>query len=100
MTQSNGKIQAAEKLRAYMKLTVLDMLNLVGVTRPTYNTWIKGGVVRGSNEEKLTSVIKKLLWVAQQPEWKQYEKSYLTNSKRRDILQKLLSRMEQPNVLD
>lgn len=50
-----------EMLRRHMLLSVADMAKIMGVSRVTYYSWIKGKPLRSTNVPKVKSKLKKLL---------------------------------------
>lgn len=58
-----------EALRKHMMLTTRQFAQLLGVSRVTYNAWLKGGPIRQSNDKKVRDVLRKLLRVMTYHRW-------------------------------
>jgi DNA-binding XRE family transcriptional regulator len=58
-----------EALRKHMLLTTSDMSELLGVSRMTYYGWVRGKLLRKSNDESVRTMLRKLLDVMTQHNW-------------------------------
>lgn len=93
---SDAAFSSLERLRKHLKLRVEDVIQIVGVTRPTYYGWGKGRKINQFNEEKVVKALKGMLKAAQSHEWKSWENTHLTPNKRREILDGLLAGFAPP----
>lgn len=84
-----------EALRKHMLLTVQDMAKLLGVTRMTYYGWLDGKVPRRKNDEKVRSILKKLLGVMTEHNWPTPDVIASTQEQRVAKLNKLLEQQAQ-----
>lgn len=85
-----------EKLRTYLKLTVEDILPVIGTTRPTYYSWSHGRKLNRVSTKKIKVSITNLLAVARHPDWQRWDTYHLTPEKRREILHELLVTVSAP----
>lgn len=85
-----------EKLRGHMKLRVEDVIELIGVSRPTYYGWRNGRKMNGTSSEKALATLRNLMKVAQHPDWKKLEGTHLTIVKRRAILGEIMTALSAP----
>lgn len=81
-----------EVLRRHMWLSVSDMAAVLGVSRITYYTWVRGGSLRATRVPKVKARLKKLLAVAQEKNWPDEKVRVMTS---RDRLRHLLDLIEQ-----
>jgi len=58
-----------ESLRKHMLLSVGDLADLLGVSRPTYYAWVKGGPIRTANDDKVRTTLRRLLAVMNEHSW-------------------------------
>ena len=58
-----------EALRRHMLLTTSDMAGLLGVSRMTYYSWVKGTPPRKANDDIVRAMLKKLLGVMTDHNW-------------------------------
>lgn len=56
--------QRVEAIRKHMLLSQSDMAHLLSVSRMTYYSWVGGKSLRKVNDEKVRSLLKKLLLAA------------------------------------
>lgn len=86
-----------EKLRNYLKLRVEDIIDLVGVSRPTYYGWRNGRKMNSFSSASALDTIHKLLKVGKHPDWKKWENIHLTNIRRKEILAEILAGVSAPS---
>jgi DNA-binding transcriptional regulator YiaG len=69
MTPKPIDFSKVEALRKHMLLTTSDMAELLGVSRMTYYGWVRGKVLRKSNDEAVRVMLKRLLTVMTEHGW-------------------------------
>jgi len=65
----NVDFEKVEALRKHMLLTSYNMASLLGVSRITYYSWIRGKNVRRTNLVKIRDTVKKLLDIVRDHQW-------------------------------
>lgn len=58
-----------EALRKHMLLTVGDMSRLFGVSRQTYYSWLDGGKLRHTSDDRVRRVLRRLLTIMTEHKW-------------------------------
>lgn len=100
MTQplpSQALYENLEKLRNYLKLRVEDIIDLVGVSRPTYYGWRNGRKMNSFSSANALATIQNLLKVGKHPDWKRWDNIHLTNTRRKEILNEILAGLSAPS---
>jgi transcriptional regulator with XRE-family HTH domain len=80
-----------EALRKHMLLTVNDICELLGVTRMTYYSWLKGTKLKKKNAEKVQQLLCDLVAVAKKYGWPTFEATQGSQAYRRSQIDQLLS---------
>lgn len=62
-------IAKVDMLRKHMLLSVSDMAKVLGVSRMTYYTWLKGGGMRSTTTPRIKRKLKGLLAVMKEHQW-------------------------------
>jgi len=92
MTHSALDFPKIEVLRRHMLLTASDMAKILGVSRTTYNKWLRGTPVRKKNEESAKVSLRKLLHIMAEHNWPTPDVVGLSQKQR---LERLLALIEQ-----
>lgn len=79
-----------EALRKHMLLTTVNMAQLLGVSRVTYYSWVKGGAVRRENQQRVRRVLRQLLDIMTTHGWPQPHIIASTPKQRMEALLELL----------
>lgn len=79
-----------DMLRRHMLLSVSDMAKVMGVSRMTYYTWLRGGNVRSTNVPKVKAILKKMLTIIKDGGWPSQEVLVMKPSDRLAHLLELL----------
>lgn len=69
MTPKPLDFKKVEALRRHMLLTTTDMAGLLGVSRMTYYSWVKGTPPRKVNDVIVRAMLKRLLGVMTDHNW-------------------------------
>ena len=69
MTPKPLDFKKVEALRKHMLLTTSDMAGLLGVSRMTYYSWVKGTLPRKANDETVRAMLKRLLGAMTDHNW-------------------------------
>ena len=83
-----------EALRKHMLLTTNDMASLFGVSRMTYYGWVRGKVLRKSNDGTVRAVLKKLLNIMVEDKWPTPDVIAMEQPQRKERLDVLLTRFD------
>ena len=83
-----------EALRKHMLLTTDNMASLFGVSRMTYYGWVRGKVLRKSNEATVKAVLKRLLNIMVEDKWPTPDVIAMEQPQRKERLDELLKRFE------
>ena len=83
-----------EALRKHMLLTTDNMASLFGVSRMTYYGWVRGKVLRKSNETTVKAVLKRLLNIMVEDKWPTPDVIAMEQPQRKECLDGLLKRFE------
>ena len=83
-----------EALRKHMLLTTDNMASLFGVSRMTYYGWVRGKVLRKSNETTVKAVLKRLLNIMVDDKWPTPDVIAMEQPQRKERLDELLKRFE------
>ena len=83
-----------EALRKHMLLTTDNMASLFGVSRMTYYGWVRGKVLRKSNETTVKATLKKLLNIMVEDKWPSPDVIAMEQPQRKERLDELLKRFE------
>jgi DNA-binding XRE family transcriptional regulator len=79
-----------EMVRRHMGLTVTNMAKLLGITRVTYYSWVRGASMRSTSVPKVKSCIKQLAGLIQDGSWPPPEIITMTAEQRITRLLELL----------
>lgn len=79
-----------EVLRRHMLMNTGDMAKLLGVSRVTYYSWIRGASLRSTNVPRVKLVLKKLLAILTEQGWPTAEVLAMTPKQRVQRLLELL----------
>lgn len=93
---SNLVFNNLEKIREFLKLTVDDILPLLGVSRPTYYSWKGNKTLNRRSTNNVTEAMRRLLLVGRHPKWQKWTQIHLTGAKRREILNDVLASLPAP----
>lgn len=83
-----------EALRKHMLLTTANMASLFSVSRMTYYGWVRGKVLRKSNETTVKAVLKRLLNIMVEDKWPTPDVIAMEQPQRKERLDELLKRFE------
>ena len=83
-----------EALRKHMLLTATQMAKVLGVSRVTYNGWVRGKPIRKKNDEKVRKLLKKMMGVMTEQEWPSPEVIAMSSPQRFDSLIELMKEDE------
>lgn len=79
-----------EALRRHMMLTINDMAKLMGVTRMTYYSWLRGSQPRPGNAASVRLMLRKLLAIMTEHSWPTTEVIIMSQTERLTYLEELL----------
>ena len=96
MTNEESKTWFAkvEELRKHMILTNANMAEVIGVSRMTYYSWVKGKPIREKNFKKVQAALRKLLDIMTKYDWPKPSIIALEQSQRFDVLKVILKKYE------
>ena len=96
MTNEESKkwFAKVEELRKHMILTTSNMAEVIGVSRMTYYSWVKGNPVRKKNFKKVQAVLRILLDIMTKYDWPKPSIIALDQSQRFDVLKDILKKYE------
>ena len=96
MTNENSKTWFAkvEELRKHMMLTNSNMAEIIGVSRMTYYSWVKGKHIREKNFKKVQATLRKLLDIMTKYDWPKPSIIALDQNQRFEILKGILKKYE------
>ena len=96
MTNEESKTLFAkvEELRKHMILTNANMAEVIGVSRMTYYSWVKGKPIREKNFKKVQAALRKLLDIMTKYDWPKPSIIALEQSQRFDVLKDILKKYE------
>ena len=96
MTNEESKTWFAkvEELRKHMILTNANMAEVIGVSRMTYYSWVKGKPIREKNFKKVQAALRKLLDIMTKYDWPKPSIIALEQSQRFDVLKDILKKYE------
>lgn len=77
-----------------MLLTTDNMASLFGVSRMAYYGWVRGKVLRKSNETMVKAVLKRLLNIMVEDKWPTPDVIAMEQPQRKERLDELLKRFE------
>jgi hypothetical protein len=80
-----------------MLLTMGHMAKLLGATRVTYASWVKGGPIRAANNNKVRLRLKKMFSVMKDTDWPQPSHIAMTNTQRFNTLRDLMQEDPPPD---
>lgn len=80
-----------EALRRHMLLTTSDMSELLGVSRMTYHSWVRGSVPRAANDATVRAMLKRLLAVMSTHAWPMPEVIAASQKQRKERLLAILN---------
>ena len=83
-----------EALRKHMLLTTASMAELLGVSRMSYYSWLKGAKPRKANEYLIRAKLKKLLYVLTEHNWPTPEAIAMTQKERKQALADLVESLD------
>ena len=83
-----------EELRKHMMLTNSNMAEIIGVSRMTYYSWVKGKPIREKNFKKVQATLRKLLDIMTKHDWPKPSIIALEQSQRFEILKDILKEYE------
>jgi DNA-binding XRE family transcriptional regulator len=83
-----------EELRKHMILTNSNMSEIIGVSRMTYYSWVKGKPIREKNFKKVQAALRKLLDIMTKHDWPKPSIIALDQSHRFEILKDILKEYE------
>ena len=81
-----------EALRKHMMLTTNDMASLFGVSRMTYYGWVRGKVLRKTNDEMVRTVLKQLLSIMVEDKWPTPDVIAMEQKQRKERLDECMKR--------
>jgi DNA-binding XRE family transcriptional regulator len=81
-----------EALRKHMMLTTNDMASLFGVSRMTYYGWVRGKVLRKTNDEIVRIVLKQLLSIMVEDKWPTPDVIAMEQKQRKERLDECMKR--------
>jgi len=81
-----------EALRKHMMLTTNDMASLFGVSRMTYYGWVRGKVLRKTNDETVRTVLKQLLSIMVEDKWPTPDVIAMEQKQRKERLDECMKR--------
>lgn len=81
-----------EALRKHMLLTTNDMASLFGVSRMTYYGWVRGKVIRKSNDGTVRAVLKQLLSIMVEDKWPTPDVIAMEQKQRKERLDEFMKR--------
>lgn len=81
-----------EALRKHMMLTTNDMASLFGVSRMTYYGWVRGKVLRKTNDETVRIVLKQLLSIMVEDKWPTPDVIAMEQKQRKERLDECMKR--------
>lgn len=81
-----------ESLRKHMLLTTVNMAQLLGVSRVTYYSWVRGNALRRENQQRVKRELRKLLDIMTTHGWPTPEVIAANPKQRMEKLLKLLNR--------
>ena len=96
MTNENSKTWFAkvEELRKHMMLTNSNMAEIIGVSRMTYYSWVKGKPIREKNFKKVQAILRTLLDIMTKHDWPKPSIIALDQNQRFGILKDILKKYE------
>ena len=96
MTNEESKTWFAkvEELRKHMILTNANMAEVIGVSRMTYYSWVKGKPIREKNFKKVQAALRKLLDIMTKYDWPKPSIIALEQSQRFAVLKDILKKYE------
>ena len=96
MTNEESKTWFAkvEELRKHMILTNANIAEVIGVSRMTYYSWVKGKPIREKNFKKVQAALRKLLDIMTKYDWPKPSIIALEQSQRFDVLKDILKKYE------
>lgn len=83
-----------EQLRKHMLLTTSDMAKVLGVTRMTYYSWVKGAKPRKDATDNIKATLKKLLSIMVVHKWPMPEVIAMEPRQRKQKLDELIVLIE------
>ena len=84
-----------ERLRKHMLLPSKDFAAIVGVSRQTYHTWVKGvSTPRAKHVDEMRQVMRKLVVIMREHAWPSSEVLVMEPAERLEHLQGLLTQAE------
>lgn len=83
-----------EQLRKHMLLTTSDMSKVLGVTRMTYYSWVKGAKPRKDAIQSIRATLKRLLAIMVEHKWPMPEVIAMEPRQRKQKLDELLGQIE------
>jgi len=66
MTAKPLDFKKVDALRRHMMMSVRDIAIVLGVSRMTYYSWLKGAPLRKANDKKVRKILKQLLELMQE----------------------------------
>ena len=92
MTPNPLDFVKVEALRKHMMLTTNDMASLFGVSRMTYYGWVRGKVLRKTNDETVRIVLKQLLSIMVEDKWPTPDVIAMEQKQRKERLDECMKR--------
>jgi DNA-binding XRE family transcriptional regulator len=90
MNKQGVDFAKVEMLRRHLLLNTSDMAKVLGVSRVTYYSWVRGASMRSTNVPKVKAVLKRLLAVVTETEWPNNDVLVMKPTQRAERLLELL----------
>lgn len=83
-----------DALRKHLLLTIAQMAKLLGVSRITYNAWVKGKPIRQSNDKHVRGILRVMLRVVTEEQWPTPRVIGMTSAQRAETLLEAMKKYE------
>jgi DNA-binding XRE family transcriptional regulator len=83
-----------EELRKHMMLTNSNLAEIIGVSRMTYYSWVKGKPIREKNFKKVQAILRTLLDIMTKHDWPKPSIIALDQNQRFGTLKGILKKYE------
>jgi|TARA_R110000868_G_scaffold21613_11_gene89461 DNA-binding XRE family transcriptional regulator len=80
-----------EECRTNLKLRVVDMAKVIGVSRITYYKWMKGGNMRHTTLTGVEAILRKITHIMREQHWPSGPEMTISSERRAERLLSLLS---------
>jgi DNA-binding transcriptional regulator YiaG len=94
MSDKHVDFEKVEALRKHMMLTVNDMAGLMGVSRMTYYSWVRGATPRPGNIAGVKLMLRRLLAIMTEHSWPTQEVIIMSQPERVAYLKELLDQQQ------